>query len=91
MRKTWMVGAVAFAMVLSAPDSRAAEDNFNEGAYDSASETGIDSANCNSALILVCPESGGSASFGAPSPGLAAAGAVLLGGIVYVMRRRRRG
>ncbi|MCR9257693.1 MAG: hypothetical protein NXI16_16540 [Alphaproteobacteria bacterium] len=91
MRRAWMVGAVALGTTLFAPDGHAREDNFNEGAYDSASQTGINNANCNSALILVCPESGGSASFGAPSPGLAAAGAVLLGGVVYAMRRRRRG
>ena len=44
-------------MVISKP-SWASDDNYNEGAAASASETAINNANCNSALILGCDETG---------------------------------
>ena len=53
----------------------ASESNFNFTAFESASQTGIDHANCRSALILSgCDESS------ARSPALSAGPSPLLGG-----------
>ena len=86
MRDYLVMMALAAGMMLATP-VKASEENFNQGAYDSASETGIDSANCNAALLLTCE---GGATYGAPAPafgGFAAAGLLVLFG----MSRLRKG
>ena len=72
MKKTILT--LIFAIQLSNP-AFASESNFNFTAFESASQTGIDHANCHSALILSgCDESSTS------SPALSAGPSPILGG-----------
>lgn len=83
---------LAISLVLIAPEfAHARADNFNEGAYGSASQTGINNANCNSALVLYCDGGSSGAVYGAPieSNSLAAASGIGAGLFLMSLARRR--
>jgi hypothetical protein len=83
-----MAAALCLVALSSAP-ALASEDNFNQGAYDSASQTGIGNANCNSALILVCDSASGAPAAVPGALGLGAVFGTMLAGGAVAMRRRR--
>lgn len=76
-------------LALSSAPALASEDNFNQGAYDSANQTGIGNANCNSALILVCDSASGAPAALPGAIGLGGVFGMMLAGGAVALRRRR--